>query len=121
MLLVGDSWATATWASTPPSRSPWKPHDDAVRGRRARHPPRADRGRPTFGSVPGGPGAGAAQRTRLVKEAGVGAVKLEGGERRSPRRELIVQSGIPVMWLLGLTPQSVKPMGYRVQGRGDAA
>ncbi len=59
--------------------------------------------------------------TRLVKEAGVGAVKLEGGERSLAQTELIVQSGIPVMSHLGLTPQSVNAMGYRVQGRGDEA
>ncbi|MBW5485441.1 3-methyl-2-oxobutanoate hydroxymethyltransferase [Streptomyces bambusae] len=74
-----------------------------------------------FGSYQEGPVQALRSATRLVKEAGVGAVKLEGGERSLHQTELIVQSGIPVMSHLGLTPQSVNAMGYRVQGRGDEA
>ncbi|MFG2296553.1 3-methyl-2-oxobutanoate hydroxymethyltransferase [Streptomyces sp. NPDC048603] len=74
-----------------------------------------------FGSYQEGPVQALRSATRLVKEAGVGAVKLEGGERSLRQTELIVQSGIPVMSHLGLTPQSVNAMGYRVQGRGDEA
>ncbi|WKX69991.1 3-methyl-2-oxobutanoate hydroxymethyltransferase [Streptomyces sp. XD-27] len=60
--------------------------------------------------------------TRLVKEAGVGAVKLEGGERSAHQIELLVQAGIPVMAHVGLTPQSVNAYGgYPVQGRGEEA
>ncbi|MCL6301993.1 3-methyl-2-oxobutanoate hydroxymethyltransferase [Streptomyces kronopolitis] len=60
--------------------------------------------------------------TRLVKEAGVGAVKLEGGERSADQVELLVSSGIPVMAHVGLTPQSVNAYGgYPVQGRGEEA
>jgi 3-methyl-2-oxobutanoate hydroxymethyltransferase len=59
--------------------------------------------------------------TRLVKEAGAGAVKLEGGERSADQIQLLVRSGIPVMAHIGLTPQSVHAMGYRVQGRGEEA
>ncbi|MFF8329994.1 MULTISPECIES: 3-methyl-2-oxobutanoate hydroxymethyltransferase [Streptomyces] len=59
--------------------------------------------------------------TRLVKEAGAGAVKLEGGERSAEQIGLLVRSGIPVMAHIGLTPQSVHAMGYRVQGRGEEA
>ncbi|MFD0267350.1 3-methyl-2-oxobutanoate hydroxymethyltransferase [Streptomyces sp. NPDC127106] len=74
-----------------------------------------------FGSYQEGAVQALRSATRLVKEAGVGAVKLEGGERSLRQTELIVQSGIPVMSHLGLTPQSVNAMGYRVQGRGDEA
>ncbi|WP_330296142.1 3-methyl-2-oxobutanoate hydroxymethyltransferase [Streptomyces sp. NBC_00503] len=74
-----------------------------------------------FGSYQEGPVQALRSATRLVKDAGVGAVKLEGGERSLAQTELIVQSGIPVMSHLGLTPQSVNAMGYRVQGRGDEA
>lgn len=74
-----------------------------------------------FGSYQEGPTQALRSATRLVKEAGVGAVKLEGGERSLAQTELIVASGIPVMSHLGLTPQSVNTMGYRVQGRGDEA
>ncbi|MEU9126646.1 3-methyl-2-oxobutanoate hydroxymethyltransferase [Kitasatospora sp. NPDC048540] len=59
---------------------------------------------------------------RLMKEAGVGAVKLEGGERSARSIELLVEAGIPVMAHIGLTPQSVHALGgYPVQGRGDEA
>jgi 3-methyl-2-oxobutanoate hydroxymethyltransferase len=51
----------------------------------------------------------------------VGAVKLEGGERSYEQIRLLVESGIPVMAHIGLTPQSVTAMGYRVQGRGEEA
>jgi len=38
-----------------------------------------------------------------------------------PQVELLVESGVPVMGHLGLTPQSVNTLGgYRVQGRGEA-
>jgi 3-methyl-2-oxobutanoate hydroxymethyltransferase len=57
---------------------------------------------------------------RLLKEAGVQAVKLEGGERSAPAVQLLVEAGIPVMAHIGLTPQSVNALGgYPVQGRGD--
>jgi len=54
-------------------------------------------------------------------QAGAQAVKLEGGRRVLPQVELLVESGVPVMGHLGLTPQSVNTLGgYRVQGRGEA-
>ncbi|MFG3098992.1 3-methyl-2-oxobutanoate hydroxymethyltransferase [Streptomyces sp. NPDC048182] len=74
-----------------------------------------------FGSYQEGPTQALRSATRLVKEAGVGAVKLEGGERSHRQIELLVESGIPVMAHIGLTPQSVNTMGYRVQGRGEEA
>ncbi|MBW1604505.1 3-methyl-2-oxobutanoate hydroxymethyltransferase [Streptomyces sp. JJ66] len=72
-----------------------------------------------FGSYQEGPTQALRSATRLVKDAGVGAVKLEGGERSLAQTELLVSAGIPVMSHLGLTPQSVNTMGYRVQGRGE--
>jgi len=74
-----------------------------------------------FGSYQEGPVQALRSATRLVKDAGVGAVKLEGGERSHEQIRLLVESGIPVMAHIGLTPQSVNAMGYRVQGRGDQA
>ncbi|WP_392754152.1 3-methyl-2-oxobutanoate hydroxymethyltransferase [Streptomyces sp. LN590] len=74
-----------------------------------------------FGAYQEGPVQALRNATRLVKEAGVGAVKLEGGERSLAQTELLVSAGIPVMSHLGLTPQSVNTMGYRVQGRSDEA
>lgn len=72
-----------------------------------------------FGSYQEGPEQALRNATRLVKEAGVGAVKLEGGGRSLHQTELLVSAGIPVMSHLGLTPQSVNAMGYRVQGRSE--
>ncbi|MCZ1010305.1 3-methyl-2-oxobutanoate hydroxymethyltransferase [Streptomyces lydicus] len=75
-----------------------------------------------FGSFQEGPVQALRNATRLVKEAGVGAVKLEGGERSADQVELLVSSGIPVMAHIGLTPQSVHAYGgYPVQGRGEEA
>ncbi|MFC9910943.1 3-methyl-2-oxobutanoate hydroxymethyltransferase [Streptomyces sp. NPDC059862] len=74
-----------------------------------------------FGSYQEGPVQALRSATRLVKEAGVQAVKLEGGERSHEQIRLLVESGIPVMAHIGLTPQSVNAMGYRVQGRGEEA
>jgi 3-methyl-2-oxobutanoate hydroxymethyltransferase len=55
--------------------------------------------------------------------AGAEAVKLEGGRKRLPVVEAIVDAEIPVMGHLGLTPQSVHAMGgFKVQARQhDAA
>jgi len=54
---------------------------------------------------------------RFLQEAGMEAVKLEGGRRIAPQVRAIVNAGIPVMGHLGLTPQSVHALGgYRVQG-----
>jgi 3-methyl-2-oxobutanoate hydroxymethyltransferase len=55
--------------------------------------------------------------------AGAQAVKLEGGRKRLPMIEALVDTEIPVMGHLGLTPQSVHAMGgFKVQGRQhDAA
>jgi 3-methyl-2-oxobutanoate hydroxymethyltransferase len=54
---------------------------------------------------------------QLVR-AGAQAVKLEGGRRRVPAVRAIIETEIPVMGHLGLTPQSLHAMGgYKVQGR----
>lgn len=59
---------------------------------------------------------------RFIQEAGVDAVKLEGGAERVPHIRKLVEAEIPVMGHLGLTPQSVLEFGgYRVQGRGEDA
>lgn len=65
-----------------------------------------------------------ANAARLVQEGGAKSVKLEGGERVTATVDRLVQSGIPVMGHIGLTPQSINAFGgYRVQGRdhGEAA
>jgi 3-methyl-2-oxobutanoate hydroxymethyltransferase len=75
-----------------------------------------------FGSYQLGPDQALATSIRFMKEAGVQAVKLEGGHRVVPAVRQIVEAGIPVMAHVGFTPQSVHAFGgYRVQGRGEAA
>lgn len=57
---------------------------------------------------------------RLMKEAGCGAVKLEGGQRVLEAVRLMTESGIPVMAHLGLTPQSIHQFGsYKERGATD--
>jgi 3-methyl-2-oxobutanoate hydroxymethyltransferase len=54
--------------------------------------------------------------------SGAQAVKLEGGAKRVPMVEAIVDAEIPVMGHIGLTPQSVHAMGgFKVQGRQSEA
>ena len=56
--------------------------------------------------------------TRLCRESGVRAVKLEGGTRIVPQVEALVAAGIPVMGHLGLTPQRAATLGgFKVQGK----
>lgn len=55
---------------------------------------------------------------RLIKEGGAHAVKLEGGAAVCPQIKAIVDSSIPVVAHLGLTPQSVNAFGgFKVQGK----
>jgi 3-methyl-2-oxobutanoate hydroxymethyltransferase len=55
---------------------------------------------------------------RFLQEAGMDAVKLEGGRDRADAVRAIVSAGIPVMGHLGLTPQSVQQLGgFRAQGK----
>ncbi len=59
-----------------------------------------------------------ANAARLLQEGGAQAVKLEGGERVEETARRIVESGIPVMGHIGLTPQSVNSLGgYRAVGK----
>lgn len=55
---------------------------------------------------------------RLVKETGCQAVKLEAGGVVVERARAIVNSGIPVMGHVGLTPQTATALGgYKAQGK----
>jgi 3-methyl-2-oxobutanoate hydroxymethyltransferase len=60
---------------------------------------------------------------RFHKEAGVDAIKLEGGIRVCPQIQAIVDGGMLVMGHIGLTPQSSGQLGgFKAQGRtADAA
>jgi 3-methyl-2-oxobutanoate hydroxymethyltransferase len=74
-----------------------------------------------FGSYHAGVAESVGNAVRFIKEAGAEAVKIEGARVELVRE--LVDSEIPVVAHLGLTPQSVHRMGgYRVQARtGEAA
>ncbi|MFQ3346629.1 MAG: 3-methyl-2-oxobutanoate hydroxymethyltransferase [Candidatus Azotimanducaceae bacterium] len=56
-----------------------------------------------------------------LMQAGSNAIKIEGAAGQLPLLAHIVESGVPVMGHLGLTPQSVESLGgHKVQGRLDA-
>ena len=64
---------------------------------------------------------GIANAGRFVQEAGMHAVKLEGGGPAIEITRRLTEIGIPVMGHLGLTPQSVHAMGgFKVQGKTEA-
>ena len=54
---------------------------------------------------------------RLFCEAGVGAVKLEGGGEVTAITAKLTALGMPVMGHLGYTPQSTHQIGVKVQGK----
>ncbi|HNB51230.1 MAG TPA: 3-methyl-2-oxobutanoate hydroxymethyltransferase, partial [Anaerolineales bacterium] len=59
---------------------------------------------------------------RFLQEAGMDAVKLEGGRERADAIRAITSAGIPVVGHLGLTPQSVHQLGgFRAQAKEAAA
>lgn len=59
---------------------------------------------------------------RFIKEAGMAAVKIEGGSNRAPLVEYLTSSEISVVGHIGLTPQSLHRMGgYKVQGTSAAS
>ncbi len=59
---------------------------------------------------------------RFLKEAGMDAVKLEGGREAVPTVRAIINAGIPIMGHIGLTPQTVSQLGgFRVQGKTAVA
>jgi len=54
---------------------------------------------------------------RFLQEAGMDAVKLEGGQEHLATIRAIISAGIPVMGHLGLTPQSIHQFGgFKPQG-----
>src|SRR5690606_41848451 len=75
-----------------------------------------------FGSYQADPNDAMRNAVRLLQEGGATAVKLEGGSHVAPLVRRMVESGIPVMGHLGLTPQSVNQFGgHKVQGKTPGA
>ena len=61
---------------------------------------------------------------RVLQETGADAVKIEGGSLEMVETvAALTRTGIPVMAHLGFTPQSVRTLGMRIQGKepGDSA
>ena len=73
-----------------------------------------------FGSYEGSPELAFASASRIMKETGCAAVKLEGGEAMAETIAFLTQRGVPVIAHVGLTPQAVNMLGgYGVRGRED--
>jgi 3-methyl-2-oxobutanoate hydroxymethyltransferase len=73
-----------------------------------------------FGSYEASPQQAFASASRIMKETGCAAVKLEGGEAMAPTIEFLTRRGIPVIGHVGLTPQAVNVLGgYGARGREE--
>jgi 3-methyl-2-oxobutanoate hydroxymethyltransferase len=73
-----------------------------------------------FGSYQGNTKEALNNAIRIMKETGGHAIKLEGGEHEVESIKRIVNSGVPVMGHLGLTPQSIYKFGtYTVRAKED--
>lgn len=71
-----------------------------------------------FGSYQAGPEDAIRNAARFLKEAGMDAVKLEGGAETVPIVKALVDAGISVMAHVGLTPQRVAQFGgFKVQAK----
>ena len=71
-----------------------------------------------FGSYNEDPSQAIRSATRLIKEGGCAAVKLEGGIEMAPTVRAVANAGIPVVGHVGLLPQTAtKVGGFKVQGR----
>ena len=58
--------------------------------------------------------------TRLMKETGCQAVKIESGAYAAHQIEHLVERGVPVMGHVGLRPQAINVVGgFKAQGRSD--
>ena len=64
-----------------------------------------------FGTYQSDPKKALRSATRIMKESGAHAIKLEGGKEEAESIRRIVNTGIPVMGHLGLTPQSIHQFG----------
>jgi 3-methyl-2-oxobutanoate hydroxymethyltransferase len=118
MILVGDSMGMCVYgyeSTVPVTMDQCIVHTEAVR-----------RGAPAafvigdmpFMSYQESDQVAVANAGRFLKEAGVDAIKLEGGIRTVSRIRAIVDAGIVVCGHIGLTPQSSGQLGgHKAQGR----
>ena len=121
VVLVGDSGAMTVLGY--PSTVPVSTDEMlmlAAAARRGLHTPLLVGDLP-FGSYEASDEQAIATAQRFIKEAGCDAVKLERGGTSVQRARAIVESGIPVMGHVGLTPQTATALGgYRAHGRTSA-
>ena len=74
-----------------------------------------------FGSYQGNSKEALSSAIRIMKETGGHSVKMEGGSEVADSIKRIVDTGIPVMGHLGLTPQSIYKFGtYTVRAKEEA-
>ena len=74
-----------------------------------------------FGSYEESPVQAFESASRILKETGAAAVKLEGGEAMADTIAFLSARGIPVIGHVGLTPQAVNALGgYGARGKSDA-
>ncbi len=74
-----------------------------------------------FGSYEASPAQAFESASRIMKETGCAAVKLEGGEAMAPTVDFLTKRGIPVIGHVGLTPQAVNVLGgYGARGKSSA-
>ncbi|GHU98696.1 3-methyl-2-oxobutanoate hydroxymethyltransferase [Bacteroidia bacterium] len=73
-----------------------------------------------FGTYQGNYREALASSIRIMKEAEVDGLKLEGGQEVIDSISRVISAGIPVMGHLGLTPQSIHKFGtYSVRAREE--
>src|SRR6186713_4972 len=71
-----------------------------------------------FGAYEASPEQAFAAASRIMKETGCAAVKLEGGEAMASTIDFLTHRGIPVIGHVGLTPQAVNVLGgYGARGK----
>ena len=74
-----------------------------------------------FGSYEASPEQAFMSASRVMKESGAAAIKMEGGAAMAPTIAFLSARGIPVMGHIGLTPQAVNILGgYGARGRDQA-
>jgi len=74
-----------------------------------------------FGRYQGNSSEALRSSIRIMKESGAHAVKMEGGIEIQESVTRVINSGVPVMGHLGLTPQSIYKFGtYTVRAKEEA-
>ena len=71
-----------------------------------------------FGSYEESPSVAFRNASRVLKETGCGAVKIEGGVQMAETIRYLSERGIPVMSHIGMTPQAINTIGsFAPRGR----